>query len=76
MDAYVCDGCGYYYDPKSGDEPNAVGPGIPFEERPQNWVCPDCGAGKERFYLMPDMAGFEEDDLDDMYVYEEENEAF
>ena len=46
---YVCDVCGYIYDPAKGDPDHGVPPGTPFEALPQDWVCPVCGAGKESF---------------------------
>lgn len=49
MDKYECDRCGYVYDPALGDPDNGIGPGVLFEELPEDWVCPDCGAGKEEF---------------------------
>jgi rubredoxin len=49
MKKYVCNICGYVYDPKLGDPDNGVAPGTPFEELPATWVCPVCGATKEHF---------------------------
>ncbi|MBN2825236.1 MAG: rubredoxin [Campylobacterales bacterium] len=49
MKKYECDSCGYIYDPEIGDEENGIPPGTAFEDLPENWVCPDCGAGKEEF---------------------------
>ncbi len=49
MDRYVCTVCGYVYDPAKGDPENGVEPGTPFEALPADWVCPDCGAGKDSF---------------------------
>ena len=49
MDKWVCDVCGYVYDPEAGDPENGVEPGTPFGELPADWVCPDCGAGKDEF---------------------------
>jgi len=49
MGKYVCDVCGYVYDPAVGDEENGVEPGTAFEDLPDDWVCPLCGAGKEDF---------------------------
>jgi len=49
MKKYVCDVCGYVYDPAVGDPDNGVAPGTAFEALPDNWVCPVCGAGKEDF---------------------------
>ncbi|MBQ5935470.1 MAG: rubredoxin [Bacteroidales bacterium] len=49
MAKYVCDLCGYEYDPANGDPDSGVAPGTPFENLPADWVCPLCGAGKEDF---------------------------
>jgi rubredoxin len=49
MDQWKCTICGYVYDPVEGDEDNGVPPGTPFENLPDGWVCPICGAGKELF---------------------------
>ena len=47
---YVCDICGYVYDPELGDPDNGVAPGTPWEEVPEDWVCPLCGVGKDQFF--------------------------
>lgn len=49
MKKYVCEPCGYEYDPAIGDPDNGVAPGTPFEDLPDDWVCPICGMGKEVF---------------------------
>jgi flavin reductase (DIM6/NTAB) family NADH-FMN oxidoreductase RutF/rubredoxin len=49
MDKYVCKVCGYVYDPEKGDPDNGIEPGTKFEELPDDWVCPVCGARKEDF---------------------------
>jgi len=49
MDKYECTICGYIYDPKEGDPDAGITPGTLFEELPNDWVCPICGAGKEDF---------------------------
>lgn len=49
MGKYLCDVCGYVYDPEVGDPDNGVAPGTPFEELPEDWVCPLCRLGKEVF---------------------------
>lgn len=49
MDKYVCIPCGYIYDPEVGDPENGIHPGTPFEELPEDWVCPLCQAGKNMF---------------------------
>ena len=49
MDKYVCNVCGYVYDPEKGDPDNGIPAGTKFEDLPDDWVCPLCGAGKEDF---------------------------
>ena len=49
MQKYVCDLCGYIYDPETGDPDNGVEPGTSFKDIPDDWVCPVCGAGKDDF---------------------------
>lgn len=49
MDRYKCTICGYIYDPEKGDPDNGVEPGTPFEQLPDDWVCPECGATKDVF---------------------------
>ena len=49
MQKYVCDVCGYIYDPAEGDSDNGVEPGTAFADLPEDWVCPMCGALKEDF---------------------------
>jgi rubredoxin len=50
MKKHVCDLCGYVYDPKEGDSAGGAQPGTAFEALPADWVCPLCGAGKDKFY--------------------------
>lgn len=49
MKKYVCDVCGYIYDPYDGDPDNGIAPNTPFEDIPDDWTCPLCGVGKENF---------------------------
>jgi rubredoxin len=49
MKKYVCDICGYVYDPDAGDPDNGVAAGTAFEDIPDDWVCPTCGAEKDSF---------------------------
>ncbi len=49
MKRYVCEVCGYVYVPTKGDPDNGVAPGTAFEDLPEDWVCPVCGAGKDQF---------------------------
>jgi flavin reductase (DIM6/NTAB) family NADH-FMN oxidoreductase RutF/rubredoxin len=46
---YKCTVCNYVYDPEIGDVESGIEPGTPFEELPEDWVCPVCGAGKNEF---------------------------
>lgn len=46
---YVCNGCGYEYDPAIGDEENDILPETLFESLPEEWICPDCGEEKDKF---------------------------
>ncbi len=49
MDKYVCDLCGYVYDPEQGDPENGVDPGTKFEDLPDDWECPVCNAQVDDF---------------------------
>ena len=49
MKKYVCDVCGYIYDPEEGDPDNGVDAGTAWENVPEDWVCPACGAPKDQF---------------------------
>jgi len=53
MKKYICDVCGYVYDPIMGDPDSGIAPGTPFEQIPADWVCPECGAGKDNFSPAP-----------------------
>jgi flavin reductase (DIM6/NTAB) family NADH-FMN oxidoreductase RutF/rubredoxin len=46
---YVCTVCGYVYDPAKGDPDGGIAPGTKFEDIPDSWVCPVCGAAKTEF---------------------------
>ena len=48
MDKWECP-CGYIYDPEEGDAETNIAMGTPFEDLPDDWVCPKCGAEKEFF---------------------------
>ncbi|MCK4404223.1 MAG: rubredoxin [candidate division Zixibacteria bacterium] len=49
MDKWECLVCGYVYDPELGDPDNDIEPDTPFEELPDDWMCPDCGADTDEF---------------------------
>ena len=46
---YVCNGCGYEYDPAVGDVENEIASGTLFKDLPEEWICPDCGEEKDNF---------------------------
>ncbi|OGO16648.1 MAG: Rubredoxin-type Fe(Cys)4 protein [Chloroflexi bacterium RBG_16_48_7] len=46
---YECSVCGYIYDPDMGDPDGNIKPGTAFEDIPDSWVCPICGASKDKF---------------------------
>jgi rubredoxin len=41
--------CSYIYDPEEGDAAHGIASGTPFEDLPDDWVCPKCAAEKEYF---------------------------
>jgi len=49
LDKYECTVCGYVYDQETGDMEHGVKPGTDFENLPDDWVCPVCGATKDLF---------------------------
>jgi rubredoxin len=52
MAKWRCIVCGYIYDPKNGDPQNGVAPGTAFEDVPDDYICPECGAPKDQFEKM------------------------
>ena len=57
MKKYVCDVCGYIYDPEVGDPDNGVAAGTAFEDVPEDWVCPLCSVGKDQFSPVENASG-------------------
>ncbi|MEO0107016.1 MAG: rubredoxin [candidate division WOR-3 bacterium] len=49
MEKWRCAVCGYIYNPEIGDPESGIAPGVFFEELPDSWGCPECGAEKELF---------------------------
>jgi rubredoxin len=49
---YICKVCGYIYEPEVGDPDHGIAAGTAFEDLPDGWVCPVCGAPRERFAPM------------------------
>jgi rubredoxin len=52
MPKHVCDLCGFVYDPAVGDATYGLKPGVKFEDLGADWVCPMCGATKDKFYVV------------------------
>jgi len=46
---YKCLVCDHIYDPDEGDPDSGIAPGTAFEDIPDDWMCPVCGAGKDDF---------------------------
>jgi rubredoxin len=46
---WICESCGFIYDPSEGDPDGGVPAGTPFPEIPDDWFCPVCGARKKDF---------------------------
>ena len=49
MQKYQCSVCGYVYDPAEGDPERGFSAGTAFEDLPEDWTCPVCGAPKSAF---------------------------
>ena len=52
MKRYQCDVCGLIYDEAKGLPDEGVAPGTRWEDIPNDWVCPDCGATKDAFIVI------------------------
>ena len=52
MKKYECMMCGYIYDEALGDPDGGIAPGTAWEDIPEDWYCPDCGASKEDFEMV------------------------
>jgi rubredoxin len=52
MEKWECSVCGYIYDPEAGDPDNGAEPGTAFKDLPEDWTCPECGAGKDEFEVL------------------------
>jgi rubredoxin len=49
MPKYECELCGYVYDPDTGVPDDNIPAGTAFDDLPDGWTCPDCGADKSAF---------------------------
>ncbi|MEI6767834.1 MAG: rubredoxin [Betaproteobacteria bacterium] len=50
---WMCLICGWIYDESLGSPEHGIEPGTPWSEVPMNWTCPECGARKEDFEMVP-----------------------
>jgi rubredoxin len=46
---WMCTSCGFIYDPAEGDPDGGIPPGTAFDDIPDDWFCPVCGARKRDF---------------------------
>ncbi len=49
MEKYICDICGWIYDSMEGWIEEGIESGTSFEDLPDDFICPECGAGKDEF---------------------------
>ncbi|MGL4946598.1 MAG: rubredoxin [Cetobacterium sp.] len=49
MEKWRCNVCNWIYDAENGDPENGIAPETPWEDVPEDWVCPICGVGKDEF---------------------------
>ena len=49
MRRFLCDVCGHIYDEEKGDPESGIAPGTRWEDVPDDWICPECGATKDAF---------------------------
>lgn len=52
MKRYICLICGYIYDERLGDPDEGIPAGTKWEDIPDDWMCPDCGVGKNEFEMV------------------------
>ncbi len=51
MKTYMCLICGYIYSEEKGDADHGLAPGTKWDDIPDNWQCPECGAMKDDFEM-------------------------
>jgi rubredoxin len=54
LQRWICESCGYIYDPEDGDPDGGIPAGTAFDDIPDTWFCPVCGARKRDFTLYED----------------------
>ncbi|MBU2753161.1 rubredoxin [Acidithiobacillus sp. CV18-2] len=52
MKTWICMICGFVYDEEAGSLEHGLAPGTAWEDVPEDWVCPDCGTGKNDFEML------------------------
>jgi Rubredoxin len=52
MKKYVCTVCNWVYDEEKGDPDNGIAPGTSWDDLPEDYVCPECGVGRDMFEPM------------------------
>ena len=52
MKKWECIVCGFIYDEEEGLPDEGIEPGTAWEDGPEDWICPDCGVGKEDFEMV------------------------
>ena len=53
MARWECIVCGLIYDEREGWPDDGIAPGTKWADVPDDWMCPDCGVGKDDFELIP-----------------------
>lgn len=71
MEKYICELCGYVYDPTVGDPDNDIAEGTEFDELSEDWVCPLCGAAKDDFEKMTEEEDIRKQGVTDSLMSEE-----
>jgi len=52
LDCFECLVCGYVYNPEAGDPAGGIPTGVTFFSLPDDWLCPECSAGKNEFAIV------------------------
>ncbi|WP_028933756.1 rubredoxin [Pseudonocardia spinosispora] len=52
MKVWRCEVCGFEYDEAQGWAEEGIAAGTRWEDIPDDWSCPDCGASKEDFEMV------------------------
>lgn len=52
MAQWECIVCGWIYDEAKGDPEHGIAPGTKWADVDEEWLCPDCGVGKDSFELI------------------------